>query len=253
MPPSNTSVAYIASALFWSTSIVSAPQSKAVAAALSHFPAVYQISFNARSTLTAEMIQPLSLLLQRNHSNTEAPHDRLHLQDIMTTSDVKQMVHKAPPYMSPYLVPSLLPSADNISFRDSSFFVREDAQLPTPAEVRRAAGTNYRAGRPPPVLFPSLNLLVKYGSAITVAEEQCLWAIGRFVPDVPVPEVYGWCRDNSETFIYMQLVGGITLEQSWPDLSVEERLDICKQLRHIVGNLRQLRQDPADQFIGEFL
>jgi hypothetical protein len=166
-------------------------------------------------------------------------------------SDLKRMVLKAPLSMSPYLLPSLLPSADNISFMDSSFFVRADAHLPTPAEVRQVAGTNYRSGRPPPVLYHSLNLLVKYGSAITIAEGQCLWAIAQFAPAVPVPELYGWCRDNCGTFIYMQMVEGITLEQCWPDLSVEERLDVCKQLRDIVGNLRQLRQDPKDQFIGE--
>jgi len=134
---------------------------------------------------------------------------------------------------------------------DSSFFVREDPQLPTPTEVRQAAGTNYRGGRPPPVIFQSLNLLVKYGSAITIAEGQCLWAIRRLAPAVPVPEVYGWRRDKCETFIYMQMVEGITLEECWPDLTVENRLGICKQLHYIVDSLRQLRQDPTDQFIGE--
>ena len=167
------------------------------------------------------------------------------------TSDAKEIAHEAPSYMSPYLLPSMLPQADNISFTDSSFFARHDSQLPTPAEVRRAAGVNYRIGRPPPVRFQSLNLLVKYGSAINITEGQCLWAISRFAPAVPVPELYGWRRDNCETFIYMEMVQGITLEQYWPDLSVEERLVVCIQLRHIIGNLRQLRQDPTDQFVGE--
>ena len=109
--------------------------------------------------------------------------------------DARKITHDAPPYMSPYLLPSILPQADNISFTDSSFFARHDSQLPTPEEVRRAAGANFRIGRPPPVRFQSLNLLVKYGSAINIAEGQCLWAVSRYASGVPVPEIYGWRPD----------------------------------------------------------
>jgi len=158
---------------------------------------------------------------------------------------------KEAPCTSSYLLPSELPSGENITFEDSSFFAKGEVQLPTPAEVRQAAGAEYRIGRPPPVVFHSLKLLVKYGTIITIAEGQCLWAIGRLLPTVPVPEVYGWRQDNGEIFIYMQLVEGITLEQSWPDLDVEGRLDVCTQLYHILEDLRQLKQDPMDQFIGK--
>ncbi|KFY39364.1 hypothetical protein V494_04012 [Pseudogymnoascus sp. VKM F-4513 (FW-928)] len=151
---------------------------------------------------------------------------------------------------SSYLVPSILPLGDNVSFEDSSFFTNGNGQLPTPAEVRSTAGSEYCRGRPPPVLFPSLNLIVKYGSEITVAEGQCLWAIRHTLSSIPVPEVYGWRRDNDEIFIYMELVDGITLEQAWPDLDVEEKLDICYQLRPMLEDLRGLRQDPSDTFIG---
>ena len=68
---------------------------------------------------------------------------------------------------------------------------------------------------------------------------------------MPVPEVYGWCQDNGETFIYMELIEGITLEQSWPELDVEGRLHVCTQLHHILENLRQLKQYPTDPFIGK--
>lgn len=161
----------------------------------------------------------------------------------------------APVSASRYLLPSMLPQGDSVFFKDSTFFAREGAQLPTPAEVRQAAGAAYIHGRPqpPPVLFPSLNLLVKYGSEITAAEGQCLWAIRRFLPSVPVPEVYGWCHDDPETFIYMELVDGITLQEGWPDLDVEERLGICTQLHPMLRDLRQLRQDPGHRFVGELL
>ncbi|KFZ25047.1 hypothetical protein V502_00471 [Pseudogymnoascus sp. VKM F-4520 (FW-2644)] len=151
---------------------------------------------------------------------------------------------------SPYLLSSILPLGDSVSFEDSTFFMKGNAQLPTPAEIRSAAGANYRRGRPPPVLIPSLNLIVKYGSEITVEEGQCLWAIRHTLSSIPVPEVYGWRRDNDEMFIYMELVDGITLEQAWPDLDLEEKLDICNQLRPMLEDLRGLQQDPSDTFIG---
>jgi aminoglycoside phosphotransferase (APT) family kinase protein len=60
------------------------------------------------------------------------------------------------------------------------------------------------------------------------------------LPDVvPVPEVFGWCQDGNEVFIYMQMVRGATLEERWEALTREERVDICEQLRPMVGALRQ--------------
>ena len=53
---------------------------------------------------------------------------------------------------------------------------------------------------------------------------------------MPVPEVYGWCRDHGETFSHMQLVDGITLEDAWPDMFVEEKY-ICIQLHNILGRV----------------
>lgn len=144
----------------------------------------------------------------------------------------------------------MLPMGDNVFLEDSSFFTKGNTQLPTPAEIRSAAGAGYRRRRAPPVLFPSLNILVKYGSEITIAEGQCLWAIRRTLPTILVPEVYGWRRDNDEVFIYMELVNGVTLESVWRDLDLEEKLDICKQLRSMLEDLRGLQQDPSDTFIG---
>ena len=152
---------------------------------------------------------------------------------------------------------SELPRDENVTFQDSAFFTRPPGVLPSPAQVRAAAkeaDKNWKPlqSRPLPVRFPTMKLMVKYGSYIQVAEGQCLWAIRRLLGDeVPVPEVYGWRRDGIETFIYMELIEGDTLEDRWGDLVREEKLDICAQLRRIVDTLRQLRQDPADRFIGE--
>lgn len=151
---------------------------------------------------------------------------------------------------------SIAPSDESIVFKDSSFFTQQDApcSLPSPAEVRAAAKTFFNnPRRPPPVWFSSLNLVVKYGCEITIAEGQCLWAIKRLLPDdVPVPEVYGWCRDGDEVFIYMQIIRGPTLAARWGSLTTEERVDVCEQLRRMVGALAQLEQDPEDQFVGRY-
>lgn len=150
----------------------------------------------------------------------------------------------------PVLCPSMLPSAANTSFKDTSFFI-QNASLPSPDKVRLAAGSRSDPDGPDPVAFPSLNLIVKYGASITIAEGQCLWAIRHLLPTVPVPEVYGWCRDRNETFLYMQLIEGITLADAWPDLDIEARYEVCEELRVIFEDLRQLKQPPNSQFIGK--
>ena len=153
-----------------------------------------------------------------------------------------------------FLVPSLLPSGKEATFYDYAFSATGTRTLPSPEAVRKAAGPRALGYSPQPVKFLDLNLVVKYGSRITIAEGQCLWAIGKFCPTVPVPKVYGWCQDDAEgymeTFIYMELVEGVTLEDAWPDLEVEEKYEVCSQLSMILQDLRELKQDPDNQFIG---
>ncbi|KAH9208372.1 kinase-like domain-containing protein [Leptodontidium sp. 2 PMI_412] len=151
----------------------------------------------------------------------------------------------------PYLLSSALPSSEDMVFKDTAFFTTGNVSLPTPADVRRAAGPKATWRRPLPVMFPALNLIVKYGTDITVAEGQCMWALRHLLPSVPVPEVYGWCREQGQTFIYMQLVEGTTLEEVWPNLDTEDRYEVCRQLQRIFEDLRQLKQDPdSPQFIA---
>jgi hypothetical protein len=106
---------------------------------------------------------------------------------------------------------------------------------------------------PVPVSFPSMNLIVKYGLTIRMTEGQCLWAIRRLCPNVPVPEVYGWCQDEGETFIYMQKIEAATLEQEWPGLDVEERYEICMQLRCILTNCASFNKIPLCHLLVSIL
>jgi hypothetical protein len=118
--------------------------------------------------------------------------------------------------------PYELPNSSNIIFGESSFFKDRgvNAELPRPAEVQRKAANLMNppqswGHKPCAVLFFSMKLLVKYGSSLSTAEGQCLWAVRKSLdPQVPVPEVYGWCRDGKAVFICMQLIEGQTLEDS---------------------------------------
>ncbi|KZW00261.1 hypothetical protein EXIGLDRAFT_604553 [Exidia glandulosa HHB12029] len=140
----------------------------------------------------------------------------------------------------------MLPTGESAVFHDSSFFAQAAAplELPTPSDVRAAQLRVVRnPRRPPPVLFPTLGLVVKYGRDTSIAEAQCI--------SVPVPEVYGWCIDDGEVFVYMELVSGTPLDELWPSLRGEEHISVCHQLRDALKALRRLEQDPADAHVGD--
>ncbi|KAH8653615.1 phosphotransferase family protein [Xylariales sp. PMI_506] len=128
-------------------------------------------------------------------------------------------------------------------------------ELPLPAYVRalnlsRGQG-KISFDRPPPVTFPSLGLLVKYGGNVTVTEALTQIMIHeRLREEVPVPEVFGWAKDGGQTFIYMSLIEGDTLNQRWPTMTENERQDICLELKHMVKAWRALEQDGNCRFVG---
>ncbi|KAI9657345.1 MAG: hypothetical protein M1821_003025 [Bathelium mastoideum] len=148
-----------------------------------------------------------------------------------------------------------VPECQNHLIKDSTFFKNSSATLPTPDEVRQKAATSgdrrFNSPDPPPVLFEEKGLLVKYGCEITTTEAQCLWFFNRYMKDqVPTPELFGWCYDGKQTFIYMELVRGDTLEQRWVELTDGEKRMICKQLHNCVKSWRKLRQKSAPYFVG---
>lgn len=156
--------------------------------------------------------------------------------------------------------PAMLPNGDNVVFRDSSFFKNNglEAELPSPAMVRAQFEQSdpYRVGqwgnKPWAVPFGSLKLVVKFGASISIAEGQCMWAIAvRLGHQVPVPEIYGWCKDGEEEFVYMQFIEGRTLEAAWDSLSKQDQAEIHGQLGRIVHSLRSLAQPLGDAFLGK--
>lgn len=168
---------------------------------------------------------------------------------------------------SAVVTPADVPKAANFDVRTSSFF-RHHHQLPSPEEVRSRARAQYLActhwgwktrdvskvynARPAPAVFEDMSLFVKWGSDVKITEGQTLYAIRNSCGNsVPVPEIYGWRMDGDETFLYMEAIRGKTLEDAWPEMKEDDRLRICSELRTILHNLRQLKQNPLDKFIGE--
>ncbi|KAF7942629.1 uncharacterized protein EAE97_006083 [Botrytis byssoidea] len=142
--------------------------------------------------------------------------------------------------------------ASSMDFLNSSFFQNERGQcLPAPAEVFALSGDGPRESRPPPVIFEHLNLLVKFGRYVKIAEAQCLWIIKKDLGgEVPVPEIYGWRTDGDYVFIYMELIRGVTLKHQWDSMNDSDKTSVCEQLKKIVSSLRSVEQDPQDPFIG---
>lgn len=144
------------------------------------------------------------------------------------------------------------------TFPESSFFKEKRApELPPPSQVRAInhASGNTRANnfcRPPPVIVPSQGLVVKYGADVTIAEaETQVMVREQLLGRVPVPEVFGWTEDGDQTFIYMSLIPGETLQQRWGGLDENERQTICAELRQMVTTWKALRPELDDIYIGK--
>ncbi|KAI1008730.1 hypothetical protein LB504_001257 [Fusarium proliferatum] len=161
--------------------------------------------------------------------------------------------------MSFSLTPDRLPEGSSVTFFESTFFTRglQQPKLPTPAQVLarpnyiqhpHAEGMKLRQ----PAVFKELGLVVKHSdnSNAIIVEGQCLWAVRHFLPEVPVPEVYGWTQENGVTFLYMEYIDGATLRDRWDTLSAIEKDGVCGQLGSMVTKMSQLRQAPDDPFIG---
>lgn len=145
------------------------------------------------------------------------------------------------------------PALCNRIFLESSFF-KHHAEFPSFEEIRERSRLN-TGPKPHIVAFGHLNLLVKFGTwnKASIAEGQCLYMIRCELGNaVPVPEIYGWKTDGHETFLYMELVEGVTLEKAWDTLSCDQRTAVCRDVRQILDTLRKLKQeDQGRPYIGK--
>ncbi|KAF5313887.1 hypothetical protein D9619_013023 [Psilocybe cf. subviscida] len=142
--------------------------------------------------------------------------------------------------------------------RDPTIFFNNwhDAQkLPAPAQIRTSAfdfhyETLQQSSSQRILYFPDLGLVIKHGKRTTMVEGQTLWAISRFCPAVRASTVYGWCTDNSEVFMYLSYIAGVTLDSRLETLSEDELTDVARQMETMLGSIRGLRQPLEEIFIG---
>ena len=139
-----------------------------------------------------------------------------------------------------------------MNFYDRSFFQLKgplSPQLPKPTEIFQQHKDTGRGV----IKFQDLNIAVKFGPCpeLRLEEAQTMRAIRQAYPDceIPVPEVYGWKKCQDRVYIYMSLIPGKTLRQTWPSLSETEKA-ICEHLSQIVASLRRITQVSANRFIG---
>lgn len=81
-------------------------------------------------------------------------------------------------------------------------------------------------------------IIVKYGGGIETWEGQALLYLEREVPNVPAPRLYAMYQDTEETFLVMQRLPGVTLDNIWTSLTETEKNSIVEQLRCIFQTLR---------------
>jgi hypothetical protein len=168
------------------------------------------------------------------------------------------------------VTPDILPwdnfvvSCDEILYNAPLTFC--DRKLPSPDEVRVASSLLPTKRHVVP--FPALGIVVKFGPRLglnsdtgaiivpftSVSEAQSLYAIRRLLGKrVPVPEVYAFVHDGDLSFLYLELVQGVTLLECWADMSDKAKIDVCVQLKSMMQALRELEQDPSDSFIGKYV
>ena len=129
-----------------------------------------------------------------------------------------------------------------MDFLESSYFEVQGRKLPNPPLVDTSV-TGV-------VTVSELQLLIKYGSDVTVDEAVTMCAIRqRLGHQVPIPELFGWRVDGDTIFMYMELMNGTTLEKSLGDMTLPDKEFICDQLREMLSTLRQLQQE--ETFIGK--
>ncbi|KAF4497545.1 kinase-like (PK-like) [Fusarium agapanthi] len=144
----------------------------------------------------------------------------------------------------PTILIDSLPKGSSVTFKDSTFFIRNGlgASFPSTDQVRaKSEASDHALHRKNTIIFESLGLVVKFRKEprVTIAKA-C----------VPVSGTYGWTKDAGEVFLYMQLVNGMTLEKSWDSLS-KDKAEVGEQLRDVVVGLRRVKRDPENRFLEQ--
>lgn len=151
--------------------------------------------------------------------------------------------------------PSALPdpTLTEVDFRETTFFHSRseslNTQLPQPSLVRQRLAEKNSPNDV--IVYRDLGLAVKCGNRVRVEEALTLRMMNLLLPkEVPTPEVFGWRVFEGDVYIYMELMSGSTLNNSFEFLSQSEKAVITEQLSQIVVNLRRLRQVTGKPLLG---
>jgi len=78
-----------------------------------------------------------------------------------------------------------------------------------------------------------------------------MWELRKFLPQVGVPEVYGWRRNGDDLLMFTELIRGDPLHNRWKDLTAQEKTQVFTELDAMVCALRRLVRPPEGEFIGK--
>ena len=110
------------------------------------------------------------------------------------------------------------------------------------------------------VLRLSPDMVVKYGPHVTVTEAQSMIFVAEHTKAIPIPKVFAYCtygplnRDIDDygglfdTYIFMSLVEGQTLDLAWDSYGKLTKDHIAHKLKTYMEELREIRSEPP--YIG---
>ncbi|KAK6508999.1 hypothetical protein TWF481_003765 [Arthrobotrys musiformis] len=151
------------------------------------------------------------------------------------------------------LRPSDFPAAENVDFLETAFFRADKSRkLPTPSEVRSRAPDS-GTYRPFLIWFTEngMNLVVKWGDYITIAEGQVYWMLKKKLKEeIPTPEIYGWRTQGGQVFLYLECTDGLQLEEVYGQLDHSDKMELAGQIKKFKAALGRLYQDPQERFLG---
>ncbi|PGG96868.1 hypothetical protein AJ79_09430 [Helicocarpus griseus UAMH5409] len=120
--------------------------------------------------------------------------------------------------------------------------------LPTPDEARACPNVLWdRRGK---VVAVNDRIVVKFGKMVNPWEGQSLIYLEQHVPDIPAPRLYAMYYDSNQFFLVMQRAPGVSLDKTWPSLTVSEKGDIIAKLQHVFSIMRQAKSPWPDTFFG---
>lgn len=90
---------------------------------------------------------------------------------------------------------------------------------------------------------------VKYGRYIRENEGYALLLLEKY-PSIPAPQLYAMYREDEVLYLVMQLIPGRNLLNLWDELSENEKVSICGQLREAFTHIRSI---PSPGIFGDVI